>query len=104
MTDGVYRDHFTSEYLLDHVIPLPKIESAEDVNGEELHLDYSDFISVKITRVTESGEPVFWQVDFPDGTGGTAPTFHGVWDIAYEQITEDRDGWTDFDANKKEEK
>lgn len=104
VVEGVYRDHFTSEYLLNHVIPLPTIESVEGVNGEKLDLDYSDFVSLKITRVKSEGKPSYWQVDFPDGSGGTAPTFYGVWDIAFEQIEHDLDGWTDFNANEKEDK
>jgi len=29
VTDGVFRDHFNSEYLLNNVIPLPKVESED---------------------------------------------------------------------------
>ena len=29
VVEGVYRDHFNSEYLLKNVIPLPKIETTE---------------------------------------------------------------------------
>jgi hypothetical protein len=29
VTDGVFRDHFNSEYLLNNVIPLPEVESED---------------------------------------------------------------------------
>lgn len=71
-------------------------------------LDYSDSVTVKFTKVKYLGKPTYWAVEIDDGTcGGTAPTFYGVWDIAYEIITGDtgeydseHNTWIDFDANK----
>lgn len=69
-------------------------------------LDYTDSVTVKFTKVKSAGQPAYWAVDI-DGSGGTAPTFYGAWDIAYETITGDtgdydavHNTWVDFDANK----
>lgn len=98
VAEGVWRDNFTGEYLLKHVVPVPRLT-------EDIELDYSDFVNIKVTRVRNSDDftASHWQVDLEDGSGGTAPTFAGVWDTAYEILT-DRNGWTDFDANQKEKK
>lgn len=70
-------------------------------------MDYSDSITIKITKVKYNGEPTHWEVDLSDGSGATNPTFHGAWDAAYEMITGDigdfdseHNNWVDFDANK----
>jgi len=104
VADGVWRYNFDGSYLLEHVIPVPESET-----HQEDGLDYSDYVEIKIIRVRSDGEPIFWQVDFKDGTGGTAPTFAGVIDIACSIITGDdqldgaRDDWADFDANVPKE-
>lgn len=72
-------------------------------------MDYSDSVTIKITKVKFNGEPTHWEVDIDDnGTGGTSPTFYGAWDTAYEIITGDtgdfdseHNTWVDFDANKR---
>lgn len=75
-------------------------------------MDYSDSVTIKITKVKYNGEPSHWEVDIvePDGEesgGGTSPTFYGAWDTAYEILTGDtgdfdsrHNSWIDFDANK----
>ena len=50
-------------------------------------MDYSDYVTVKFTRVKYSGEPAHWECDvyIKDNIemgGGTAPTLGGVIDIA----------------------
>jgi hypothetical protein len=73
-----------------------------------MSMDYSDSITIKITKVKYDGKPSHWEVDINDsGDGGTSPTFYGAWDTAYELISGDtgdydsvHNTWIDFDANK----
>lgn len=77
-------------------------------------LDYSDYVTIKITKVKFDGEPTHWELDVHyagegqyDGQGGTAPTFAGVYDMAYDIIRGgyknnwDVNEWTEFDANDR---
>lgn len=73
-------------------------------------LDYSDSVTIKITRVKFDGEPTHWEYDLDSGAGGTGPTFYGVLDMAVEAITGDHgdfdsihNDWVDFDANDRNE-
>lgn len=70
-------------------------------------LDYSESVTIKITRVKFDGEPIHWEWDLDTGAGGTGPTFYGVLDMAVQGITGDtgdfdsiHNDWVDFDANK----
>lgn len=74
-------------------------------------LDYSDYVTIKITKVKYYGEPSHWLVDITDPDGeigaGTAPTFNGAMDIAHNAIyggyknNWDINEWATFDANAK---
>lgn len=75
-------------------------------------LDFTDSVTIKITKVKYGGEPTIWQLDIEgqglDGSGGTSPTFAGVYDMAYSIIAGgDKDSnwqyneWTLFDANDR---
>jgi hypothetical protein len=77
-------------------------------------LDYSDQVTIVITKVKYDGEPTGWSVDIQyaneDGPmqGGTAPTFAGVYDIAYSIIAGgdksnnyEYNEWVLFDANER---
>jgi len=74
-------------------------------------LDFSDYVTIKITKVKDSTGPAYWQMDI-DGSdgeigGGTAPTFYGVVDMAIEMARERNDiddpEWSRFDANGNNE-
>lgn len=71
-------------------------------------LNYSDFVTIRIIRVFDDFGPSHWQmeIDDKDGSeigGGTAPTFAGVVDMAYDMAKERNDiddpEWSRFDAN-----
>lgn len=67
-------------------------------------LDYSDFVTIKITRVSDETGPAYWEMDFMDKTGhevasATGPRMHSVLDFAVELLQ--RDDWADFDANNR---
>lgn len=72
-------------------------------------MDYSDYVTVKFTRVKYSGEPAHWECDvyIKDNIemgGGTAPTLGGVIDIAASIMYGDDDSpneWAQFDANER---
>jgi hypothetical protein len=77
-------------------------------------IDYEDFINIKIIRVNYDGEPSHWALEVTDSDGedmgmGTAPTFAGIYDMAYSIVRGgDRSSnweindWTEFDANKRD--
>lgn len=67
---------------------------------------------IKITKVFYDDEPSHWECDvYAHDTiemgGGTAPTFTGVYDMAYDLIAGgydyevDHNDWVNFDANKR---
>jgi len=71
-------------------------------------IDFSDFVTIKITRVAHMGEPIYWEVDVTDKNGediggGTAPSFYGLVDMAIDMARErndiDNPEWSRFDAN-----
>jgi hypothetical protein len=74
-------------------------------------LDYSDQVTITITKVKYMGEPTIWDVTVEQGNeeigGGTAPTFAGVYDMAYSIIAGgDKSNWytnpwVEFDANDR---
>lgn len=75
-------------------------------------LDFTDSVTIKITKVKYDGEPTIWQLDIEgqglDGSGGTSPTFAGVYDMAYSIIAGgdkhsnwEYNEWTQFDANER---
>ena len=72
-------------------------------------MDYSDYVTVKFTRVKYMGEPTHWECDVYikediDMGGGTAPTLGGVIDIAASIMYGDDDSpneWAQFDANER---
>lgn len=71
-------------------------------------MDYSDYVTVKFTRVRYMGEPTHWECDVYikddiEVGGGTAPTIGGVIDIATSIMYGDNDNpqeWAQFDANE----
>ena len=77
------------------------------------NLDYSDYINIKITRVTLDGEATHWELDITDGDGdvfgeGTGPNFNSMYDMAYSIIAGgdkhsnyEYNEWVEFDANNK---
>lgn len=85
-------------------------DSTSDQVGEYYNLDYSDSMTIKVTKVSYLGEPSHWEIDVLDKTGhliggGTAPTYSGVIEMALEMIKKRADGeWVKFDSNKKGEK
>lgn len=75
-------------------------------------IDNSDYVTIKITKSKYMGEPSIWMVDVYDEEGewggGTAPTFAGVYDIAYSIIAGgdkhsnyEYNEWVLFDANER---
>lgn len=71
-------------------------------------LDFSDSVTIKITRVAYMNKPSYWEVDVTDKDGhniggGTAPTFYGLVDMAIDMARERNDiddpEWSRFDAN-----
>lgn len=78
----------------------------------------SDFrqetVEVKVVKNFYMDEPSHWSVEVTGIDGvpiglATAPTFAGIWDVAWELITGDdssfdsqHNEWVDFDANNKE--
>jgi hypothetical protein len=77
-------------------------------------LDYSDQVTITITKVKYDGEPSHWDVgvlrvgEYDELGGGTAPTFAGVYDIAYSIIAGgdksnnyEYNEWALFDANER---
>lgn len=74
-------------------------------------LDFTDSVTIKITKVKYNDEPSIWQLDIEgqglDGSGGTAPTFNGIFDMAYSIIAGgdksnwEVNEWTQFDANER---
>lgn len=77
-------------------------------HGIDDELDYSDSITIKITKVKYLGEPSHWEfdmvnADWEDIASGTAPTFHGVVDMAVDMASNRNDlddpEWSRFDAN-----
>lgn len=74
-------------------------------------LDYSDKITITITKVHSYNEPSHWEVELDNGSFATGPNFYSIWDEALSLITGDygdvdslHNDWVDFDANKKENK
>lgn len=78
-------------------------------------LDYSDQVVITITKVKFDGKPSHWGViieqDSEEIGSGTAPSFAGVFDMAYEMIAGgdkgsdyERNPWAEFDANYGENK
>jgi hypothetical protein len=77
------------------------------------HLDYNDYVNIRITKVHFDEEPSHWEIDidYSDGTSlgcGTSPTFGGIWDMAYSIIVGgdkssdyETNPWSEFDANAK---
>lgn len=75
-------------------------------------IDYSDQVTIIITKVKYDGEPTGWDVTVDHGSeelgSGTAPTFAGVYDIAYSIIVGgdkhsnyEYNEWALFDANRR---
>lgn len=75
-------------------------------------LDFTDSVTIKITKVRYDGEPTTWQLNIEgqgmDGSGGTAPTFDGIFDMAYSIVhggdkssNWEVNEWTQFDANER---
>lgn len=77
-------------------------------------LDYTDSVTITITKVKYNGEPSHWEVGvlragwFDELGGGTAPTFAGAYDIAYSIIAGgdkssnyEYNEWALFDANER---
>jgi uncharacterized protein YaiE (UPF0345 family) len=66
-------------------------------------LDYSDKVTLVVTRVSFMGDPTHWEFDvLVDGgveAGGTAPSFAGVVDGACRYLWDERPEWTRFNAN-----
>lgn len=67
---------------------------------------------IKITKVFYDNEPTHWECDVYNSIekeigGGTGPSFHDVYDMAYELIVGGyaydvpHNDWVDFDANKR---
>lgn len=85
-------------------------DSTSDQVAEYYNLDYSDSMTMKITKVSYLGEPSHWEMEVLDATGhvvgsGTAPTYFGVVEMAIDIISNRADGeWKKFDANNKEKK
>lgn len=81
--------------------------------GERMsEFDYSDSVTIKITKVRYGGEPSTWQLDIEgqglDGSGGTAPSFDSIFDMTYSIIHGgdkssglEVNEWVRFDANAK---
>lgn len=74
-------------------------------------IDTSDYVIIKITKAKSDGQPFTWYLDIEggefDGSGGTAPSFAGVYDMAYSIIAggDKHNGykyneWVEFDANE----
>lgn len=74
--------------------------------------DYSDSVTIKITKVKYDGDPSHWELDISgnglDGSGGTAPSFNGIFDMAYSIVHGgdkssgwEIDEWVKFDANER---
>ena len=74
------------------------------------HLDYNDYVDIRITKVHFDGEPSHWEVDVNDAERslgcGTSPNFADAYDLAHSIIVGgDKDSfyevnsWTAFDAN-----
>lgn len=77
-------------------------------------IDNSDYVTIKITKSRYMAEPTGWSVDiqYADDDvamqGGTAPTFAGVYDMAYSIIAGgdkysnyEYNEWVLFDANER---
>jgi hypothetical protein len=77
-------------------------------------LDFSDQAIITITKVKYDGEPSHWDVSIEmsgeseELGGGTAPTFAGVYDMAYSIIAGgdkhsnyEYNQWVLFDANER---
>jgi hypothetical protein len=82
-----------------------------------MEIDNSDYVIIKITKSKFMGEPSGWMVDIQYSDedaaeqGGTAPTFAGVFDIAYSIIAGgdkhnnyEYNEWALFDANERNKK
>jgi hypothetical protein len=75
-------------------------------------IDSSDQVTITITKVMHEGEPSHWGLDVSHNGEelgmGTAPTFAGVYDMAYSIIVGgdkhnwDINPWTTFDANNRQ--
>lgn len=69
-------------------------------------LDYSDNVTIKITKVKdEFGKFTHWEADvsFSNNSfemGGTSPDYFGVVDMALDHIRDVAQYWTIDDANK----
>lgn len=73
-------------------------------------LDYSDSVTIKISKVKYLDRPSHWEFeivnsDWEEFGSGTGPTFYGVVDMAIEMARERNDiddpEWSRFDANRK---
>lgn len=76
-------------------------------------LGYSDYVNVKIIKVSFMDEPSHWALEITDKHGNdmgmaTAPTFAGIYDTAYSIIAGgdkysgwEVNQWTTFDGNAK---
>lgn len=68
-------------------------------------MDYSDKLTIVITRVSFMGEPSHWEYDVDVNefvqAGGTTPSFAQAIDAACEYIWDERAEWVQFDANAK---
>jgi hypothetical protein len=67
-------------------------------------LDFSDFVTIKITKVAYMNEPSYWEMEVTDKDGrqigsATGPSYYGITDFAQELVM--RNGWHVFDANGK---
>ena len=66
-------------------------------------MDYSDTVTITVTRVHLDGKPTHWEVDVL-GFGATGPTLASVIDAAYDILMDGPDGeWASFDANERSE-
>lgn len=69
-------------------------------------LDYSEQVTITITKVHAMGMPSHWEYDVDNGSCGTGSDFYSVVDAAVTSITGDygdhdsvHNDWVDFDAN-----
>ena len=75
------------------------------------HIDYNDYVDIRITKVHFDGEPTHWEVDINDAEnslgGGTCPTFQDAMDIIHQTIyggyknNWEVNSWATFDANER---
>jgi hypothetical protein len=72
----------------------------------EPELDYSDKITIVITRVRFMGEPTHWEYDVEAKgdiqAGGTGPSFYHALDGAIDYLGDEMREWVAFNSNEVE--